>query len=715
MIKISLNSEQVTPTGNVTSKGIINQLGRPSLDLLAVLVRETVQNSWDARASDQEPVHFSIDGWMLQQVQMNFLKETIFAERPPSASLPLADTLFSDEPVCVLAISDRGTKGLGGPTRADIVTDSEEPRDFVDFLHNIGQPPDKQLAGGTYGYGKAALYRASRARTICIYTRCQVKNGQETRFIVSALGNPYTADYRYTGRHWWGRMDDDFAEPLLNAEADFAAENLGMQKFTGNECGTTILILQPILSEKDDPQSDPNNTSGRTPQQAFNLMAEYILLYFWPKMLSHDRRFPDMFFRLSWEGQEVSMPHPADFRPLQGYVQAMNRLKQSSDDSNSPFRFADEKIFSPRYAQFLGQLILQQFQTAPAEYLDTGDTSPFLGLTHHTALMRQPELVVKYLPGIPLPNEQFGYAGVFITDISVDPVFAESEPPTHDDWIAKSLEEKRHKAYVNVALSEIAKKMDAFAKPPAAKTNSSELTPLGAFATQLGSSLIPVEQGPAATFRPFTISPIQPPRPQVIDRLNSSPSPETRQNAHGSAENNSDPLFPSIEHLSFSQPEHSSSNSSPNGTAHHFSGVGTNYPPFAEPPKYEPTAAPSPKSQPILGKAQVKHIGDSYVLADGQPAIRFELSIVHAGNSSGTEVQAAAQAVLDGGQIEHEPPVGSSAAKVMYWVAPDGTVFAGSSEIFIAQEQHGNWSVIISLPDDMMISVEFKAEARALQ
>ena len=58
MRRLDLYSEPFSPNGNVTSEGVLNQLGRPDLDIHSLLVRETVQNSWDARER-QWGVHFS--------------------------------------------------------------------------------------------------------------------------------------------------------------------------------------------------------------------------------------------------------------------------------------------------------------------------------------------------------------------------------------------------------------------------------------------------------------------------------------------------------------------------------------------------------------------------------------------------------------------------------------------------------------------------------
>src|SRR5215210_1674912 len=50
-------SQPFPPTGAIASEGIRNQLGRPPVDPLTVFVRETAQNSWDARVPGEETVY----------------------------------------------------------------------------------------------------------------------------------------------------------------------------------------------------------------------------------------------------------------------------------------------------------------------------------------------------------------------------------------------------------------------------------------------------------------------------------------------------------------------------------------------------------------------------------------------------------------------------------------------------------------------------------
>ena len=293
--------------GNVASEGVLNQLGRPDLDLLTVLLRETVQNSWDARLSDAETVRYGISGWTLTEKQKVLLRDIIFVDEPDQSGL--RDALYSDRELQVLAISDRGTSGLDGPTRANIPIYEDEVPNFVNFLRNVGQPSGKPLGGGTFGYGKAVLYLASSVHTIIIHTHCLYQGTPESRFMAAALGSHYESDrhalerYQYTGRHWWGRYEDEVVDPVRGAEADELAHSLGLPPFAEDELGTTILILLPSLGEQ-------------SLLQSLQFAAVILLWYFWPKMIPHEQGIPSIAFNIFWDGQNIPIPDPGEFPPL---------------------------------------------------------------------------------------------------------------------------------------------------------------------------------------------------------------------------------------------------------------------------------------------------------------------------------------------------------------------------------------------------------------
>jgi hypothetical protein len=720
----------------MSSVGILNQLGRPKLETLAVLVRETVQNSWDARIADHVPVSYMVHGWEMLLGQRQVLRNQVFSERPAPESLPM-EVLDGNAPLYGLIIADRGTRGLAGPTRADIVPEGSE-RNFISFLRDVGQPSNQSLSGGTYGYGKASLYLTSGLRTILVHTRCKTSGGKfESRFIAASLGQRWADEKhrQFTGRHWWGTDGGDVAEPVLNRDADQLAESLGMGGFESDETGTTILILDPLLNDRTSEKQARFEAVERTPVQALNLMAEYALKFFWPKMLENDAGFPAVSFRFSWEDHVVKLPRPSEFPPLAGFVEAMERLKgRRSDDA--VLRIHAKDIASERPRKHLGKLVLQQFILQKAfTRLDTGSSeSPFDSITHHTALMRQAELVVKYLEGRPPASSSIGYAGVFIADADVDDVFAKSEPPTHDEWSPDSLTESWHKTYVRVALRKISEEMMSFAQTPRTAAPVGTLTPLGAFATWLGETLIPMEIGTSAN-RPRQRPNI--PLPNFLVRSDAPPSPLTTsasptfstnggtQMSEGLLGINTGPAAPT----SFSPESHLSDSTGTSDAVYPSkepvfprpmnTPADSCLPPAPTlPTNAQETSSPKPVSprKVVRGNSAAEIIHDELVEYEGRPALLVTFDVRHAENADGTTIKLHAQAVLDSDVIEDEPPLGGSTAQAARWVSPAGEVFLDSDgSIFIAVSQpREKWQVLVLLPDDMMVSVELDTKAEVL-
>jgi hypothetical protein len=680
MKRFDLQSERYSPTGNVSSAGVLNQLGRPSLDRLTVLIREAVQNSWDARDPQGTSISFSIDGRMLDDAARRMLLTQVFYQTP--ANLPLRDALLKRDPLPILLLSDRGTTGLGGPTRADIPPAEDGSTDFVDFLRNVGQPPDKHLGGGTFGYGKAALYLASRVHTIGVYTRCRYKGCLESRFLAAALGESFeegegTHSARYTGRHWWGTTEDGIVEPVRDQTADRIAAAFNIPLFGYGECGTTIIIIDPLLDEDH-------------PEQSIAAMAQILLWNFWPKMLNSRHAHPAINFSLSWEGSSIQIPDPRHFPPLHGFVAAMDHLKQRTSQSF----FTDSKaIASSRPKQHLGMLSLHKFAYVDRPPLANVDMEPPVGQTsHHVALMRQAELVVQYMPGPPLPGGILEYAGVFIADEAVDDIFAKAEPPTHDAWNADFLEEPRHRTFIRTALKNIRNALVEYASPsidPLHSTTPQAVSPLGAFASRLGGLLIshaiPATRTPHGNGVQPAILPADP-TSTVVDSGSGDGKP-------GADENGFIPASGAV---------------SAGAAAIVIDSLD-------EPAEY--ATAPSIDNSNAANRVRIsiRMTPDYHLLMiENQRAllVTFELSIT--GTPTRILLQAHPAVVLDNGELEIEPPAGMVSPAVLAWIDPDGLSYPGDKQFMVNPVRTGRWQVAIALRDDALVNVSVTAREGTL-
>ncbi|MGA6204614.1 hypothetical protein ACPESR_07635 [Nocardia testacea] len=412
-------SQSFPPEGASTAEGIRNQLGKPELDHLTILVRESAQNSWDARTENGGQVHYRINLQTVSAAHAPAWREHLLRKAPAKQYLPLRETLQKPT-IRVLSISDRGTKGLGGPTRADTVTD--QGRDFVAFLRNIGEPRDQAFGGGTYGFGKGILYLVSNPGTILVHTRCQYEGRYQTRLMAASLWKSFDAgeegsERRYTGRHWWGDITGDVVEPLVGDVADSMAAKLGLPPFERTDTGTTVVVIDP-------------NLEGMEPADAADYIAETISWQLWPKMLPGSDGSAPMRFTVAYDGIEVSVPDPMKHRPLRMFARAYAEMAGPGGEdlhwrrTKLLGRFGLDHTMAPRFEP-----------SRAAEMAGFGE-----GRVHHVCLMRPAELVVCYWPGPDTPSEVVAYAGTFRADESMDETYAAAEPPTHDSWNPQSLE-----------------------------------------------------------------------------------------------------------------------------------------------------------------------------------------------------------------------------------------------------------------------------------
>jgi hypothetical protein len=442
--------EQVPPWGAFMASGLRGILGRPKQDPLTILVRETAQNSWDARLPEAQ-VQFSIDGIEFSHQQLNHLQTDLFAQAPPSG-LPLTGRLANGD-LRALIVRDANTHGLGGPTRADETKQGEANR-YARFLLDSGVAERAEIEGGTYGFGRSIAYNISGAQTVLVYTRTREQLPDiESRFIATALGEQYTfKGKRFTGRHWWGRLIRGSVEPVVGEQADALAASVGFRPFQDDETGTALMILDPLLRTSD-------------AELAMAFIAESMTWHLWPKMVPVQGRNP-MLLSVSWNGKKLPVPDPANLPPLPGYIRALEVLR----GADGPLITADGieviEIRATRPKMELGLLGVSRFpfrSRHPTVALGEDNhenspyagASPFEGSSCHVVLLRKPELVVSYSRYAALPDTNMEWAGVFLAADQHNEAFAMAEPPTHDSWEPRSIEDRSQRRIVNIALREI--------------------------------------------------------------------------------------------------------------------------------------------------------------------------------------------------------------------------------------------------------------------
>ena len=656
-------SQPYPPEGASAAEGIRNQLGRPELDLLTILVRESAQNSWDARLmSSSNPVDYRIDIWTVGPAHAGAWRELLVEGAPPSAeNFPLRETLKRG-PVRVLSVSDRGTRGLGGPTRADDAVGDD--RDFVSFIRNIGEPRDTALGGGTYGFGKGIFYLLSKSGTVLVHSRCRTsQGGYETRLIGCTLWKSYVAaephgNRRYTGRHWWGDTSGDVVEPLVGQEADATAQRLGLRPFGHEETGTTIVVLDPNLDELES-------------AEAADYLAETVAWHLWPKMISTGDRPPTMRFTVTCDGVEHFVPDPRVTRPLNMFVAAYETMAGPEG--------SDLQCMRPK--RHLGRLGLVKRIMPPLEPSRASRMLDIEDLVHHVCLMRPAELVVTYRPGPKPPSVNQGYAGVFRADETMDEIYAKAEPPTHDAWNPQSLE-KPEGTFVQTTFRRIGEALEGLLSLGGVARPGASTIALGA-ASSLFSGLVGGAWGiggATAYSKPGSTA------------LRASKSDDGEENSPDSASGRPLPN-PKTTPSGMDRP-----------TADETTGTdGFNSGPQSSAHDPVPGAPGTLRRRP-----RVQYIGDPYYDDRGEVSVLVQEFRLPVPGPQQVRMDLAVTLPGTGGR-ETDPPIGASMPVLVGWEDSDGRLSA--SEAYVIDGGESVWRALVRPAPDTMTEIGIKVEA----
>ncbi|HYR27326.1 MAG TPA: hypothetical protein VEU30_02600, partial [Thermoanaerobaculia bacterium] len=217
-------------------------------DLADALVRESIQNSLDARVPrSRTPVRVRFQFAAGANALYADAVRTYLAglDDHLNASLRTMHTVLPrpDEPVPCLLIEDFGTRGLTGDPNIDPELDQageEKKNDFFYFWRNVGRSSKGEVDRGRWGLGKAVFTVASRIRTIFGITRRYDDDrslllGQSV-LKTHVLGNARVYPYGFFARFEKGKLPLPIEDPIL---LDRFADDFGIHR---TEPGLSIVV-----------------------------------------------------------------------------------------------------------------------------------------------------------------------------------------------------------------------------------------------------------------------------------------------------------------------------------------------------------------------------------------------------------------------------------------------------------------------------------------
>lgn len=500
--------------GDQTSGGL-GKLLQSDLSITELLVRETIQNSWDAKLEDWTPAY----GIRIRKTSpecRRLLDEVAFPSR--THLKPLDESLASPE-LRVTEVFDRGTCGLNGPIDPGLAARPGEPNNFNSLVFDIGTTTKDDGSGGTFGFGKTAAFEASAAHAVVYWSRCRTVDGTyEHRFIAACLGEAYdSANTRFTGAHWWGDPESfrsghrdgretSGIKPLVGE----AAQKLGEQLFQLSfgeaedgepETGTSMLIIDPVAVFESDVSIQNDHLVARhrpvrsdEDQRVYaEQVARDIKRNLWPKMISLPGTMdPPMIVQVFEDDTELPINEQA-VDEYAAYAYGLQRIRSEQGNTDvapdvpagllaqdfvtislrrnrsrwQEGGFTQEDLFGDRDDTVAGHLHLATRLAAP-----TGGRKELP--TNSVCLMRsKAELVVTFdSPTAFMDADMVRWTGVFKPTPECDRHFANCEPPSHDRWTVISSAPPESQYLVRLVLAQIQRKTADFLKTQTEATAS---------------------------------------------------------------------------------------------------------------------------------------------------------------------------------------------------------------------------------------------------
>ncbi|CAH2763181.1 Uncharacterised protein [Erysipelothrix amsterdamensis] len=233
----------------LTGEALLRIIQNDSMPWIDLLVRESIQNSLDARSGNTKSV--LVDFTVGDFVTNSLSKHLEGIEKALNERFGFTTKKF-------LSVRDYNTEGLTGPMSQNELTDGMDEGNLISLVYDIMKAQNKEGAGGSWGLGKTTYYRLGIGLVI-YYSRIRVSDGFfEERLAINMVEDetsstsiiPGYKESKRLGIAWWGKeISENTTVPVTDRDEihDFL-KIFGMKPYINDETGTAIII--PFVEPK---------------------------------------------------------------------------------------------------------------------------------------------------------------------------------------------------------------------------------------------------------------------------------------------------------------------------------------------------------------------------------------------------------------------------------------------------------------------------------
>lgn len=455
------------PASGARSGGDASELAfRPEID---TFVREVLQNTMDHRRKDiKEPaiVNFRLTELEAQNTEA-FLDSISWDELRPhieaagehkrgKSFISGLEKLDKTGSLLILTVEDNNISGLLGPEYGE--EDSDTDKNYTSLCKDkLFSEKPSNTSGGSYGMGKAVLWRFSEFSTVFFNSNLFPKQkGKDNPRFVGRSSLPWHKcknGKSYAGDGWFGKEVSSNglkrAESIWGNHAGRIAKNLYIGR-NPEFSGTSILIIgfnEPAAED-------------RSVDEVARAIKDAAALSFWPSITGSPEKL--IVNVETYKGKKKISSEQVTFAenviPFNtAYIdyisgKTVSELKKPGDTVSVPVSI---EIPARKDGKFDAMKVEATLLIRLSEFDDDSDDE----LRNHLAIFRGPGMVIKYIPfkALSLTAKPFHavllcgkarYPGDTPEDEALELFLRDSEPPEHNDWTTtENLKDNYNRGY----------------------------------------------------------------------------------------------------------------------------------------------------------------------------------------------------------------------------------------------------------------------------